>query len=99
MADLIQGIRLSVQRSSLLVAATIQGFEASRVLSLVRSKEMNNAIYRAGHLQNIISMDQASLERRRSFMARFSCVRSDALGGVILLTRKTPVCSLMMTFG
>ena len=33
----------------------IRGFEASRVLLVVDGIRMNNAIYRAGHLQNVIT--------------------------------------------
>ncbi|HVG42929.1 MAG TPA: Plug domain-containing protein, partial [Chitinophagaceae bacterium] len=41
----------------------IRGFEASRVLLVVDGIRMNNAIYRAGHLQNVITIDQNMLER------------------------------------
>ena len=34
----------------------IRGFEASRVLLVVDGIRMNNAIYRAGHLQNVITV-------------------------------------------
>ena len=39
----------------------IRGFEASRILILIDGVRMNNAIYRSGHLQNIITNDQNSL--------------------------------------
>ena len=35
----------------------LRGFEASRVLLVVDGIRMNNAIYRAGHLQNVITID------------------------------------------
>jgi hemoglobin/transferrin/lactoferrin receptor protein len=41
----------------------IRGFEASRVLLVVDGIRMNNAVYRAGHLQNAITIDQNMLER------------------------------------
>ena len=41
----------------------IRGFEASRVLLVIDGIRMNNAIYRAGHLQNVITVDQNMLER------------------------------------
>ena len=41
----------------------IRGFEASRVLLVVDGIRMNNAIYRAGHLQNIITVDNMILDR------------------------------------
>ena len=36
----------------------IRGFEASRILLVVDGIRMNNAIYRSGHLQNAITVDQ-----------------------------------------
>ncbi|MES2882682.1 MAG: Plug domain-containing protein, partial [Bacteroidota bacterium] len=41
----------------------LRGFEASRVLLVIDGVRMNNAIYRAGHLQNVITIDQNMLER------------------------------------
>jgi len=41
----------------------IRGFEANKVLLVVDGVRMNNAIYRAGHLQNIITMDNCMLEK------------------------------------
>jgi Outer membrane cobalamin receptor protein len=41
----------------------IRGFEASRVLLVLDGVRMNNAIYRSGHLQNVITIDQNMLER------------------------------------
>lgn len=41
----------------------LRGFEASRVLLVIDGVRMNNAIYRSGHLQNIITNDQNSLSR------------------------------------
>ena len=41
----------------------LRGFEASRVLLVIDGIRMNNAIYRAGHLQNVITIDQNMLER------------------------------------
>src|SRR5215213_9380197 len=39
----------------------LRGFEASRILLVVDGIRMNNAIYRSGHLQNVITTDQNSL--------------------------------------
>ena len=39
----------------------IRGFEASRILLLVDGVRMNNLIFRAGHLQNIISSKKRQL--------------------------------------
>ncbi len=35
----------------------IRGFEASRVLLMVDGVRLNNATYRSGHLQNIVTID------------------------------------------
>ena len=40
----------------------VRGFEASRLLLVIDGVRMNNAIYRIGHLQNIITVDQNMLE-------------------------------------
>jgi hemoglobin/transferrin/lactoferrin receptor protein len=61
---LIQSGSLFVQKSQQGGSSpVIRGFEASRVLLVVDGIRMNNAIYRAGHLQNIITVDQNMLER------------------------------------
>jgi hemoglobin/transferrin/lactoferrin receptor protein len=73
----------------------IRGFEASRVLLVVDGIRMNNAVYRAGHLQNIITVDQNSLERVEVMYGPASTLYgSDALGGVILMRTKMPQFSL-----
>lgn len=70
----------------------IRGFEASRVLLVVDGVRMNNAIYRAGHLQNIITMDNAALERVEVLFGPASTVYgTDALGGAICFYTKNPV--------
>ena len=62
----------------------LRGFEASRILLVVDGVRMNNAIYRAGHLQNIVTMDNNILERAEILLGPSSTVYgSDALGGVI----------------
>ncbi len=73
----------------------IRGFEASRVLLVVDGIRMNNAIYRAGHLQNVITVDQNMLERVEVLYGPASTVYgSDALGGVVHLRTKQPKLSL-----
>jgi hemoglobin/transferrin/lactoferrin receptor protein len=72
----------------------IRGFEASRVLLVVDGIRMNNAIYRAGHLQNIITVDQNMLERVEVLYGPASTIfGSDALGGVIHMRTKKPKLS------
>ncbi len=62
----------------------LRGFEASRVLLVVDGVRMNNLIYRGGHLQNVITVDQNMLERAEILFGPSSTVYgSDALGGVV----------------
>ncbi len=69
----------------------IRGFEASRVLLVVDGIRINNAIYRAGHLQNVITVDQNMLERVEVLYGPTSTLYgSDALGGVVHLRTKQP---------
>lgn len=64
----------------------IRGFEASRIQLSVDGIRMNNAIYRSGHLQNIITVDNNSLEQIEVLNGPASTIHgSDALGGVIVL--------------
>lgn len=70
----------------------IRGFEASRILLVVDGVRMNNIIYRSGHLQNIITLDNAILERAEILFGPSSTIYgSDALGGVIHFYTKNPV--------
>jgi hemoglobin/transferrin/lactoferrin receptor protein len=72
----------------------IRGFEASRVLLVVDGVRMNNLIYRSGHLQNILTVDQIALDRAEILFGPSSTVYgSDALGGVIHLFTKKPMFS------
>ncbi len=69
----------------------IRGFEASRIVLVVDGVRLNNIIYRSGHLQNIVSMDNAILDRAEILFGPSSTVYgSDALGGVIHMFTKKP---------
>ena len=69
----------------------IRGFEASRVLLMVDGVRMNSAIFRAGHLQNIITVDNMILDRVEILYGPSSTMYgSDALGGVVNLFTKQP---------
>lgn len=73
----------------------IRGFEASRVLLVVDGIRMNNAIYRSGHLQNVITVDQNMLEQVEVLYGPASTLYgSDALGGVVHMRTKAPKLSL-----
>lgn len=82
-----------IQRSQLGGGSPVlRGFEASRILLLVDGVRMNNAIYRTGHLQNIITVDNNILDRVEIIHGPASTLYgSDALGGAILLWTKDPV--------
>ena len=70
----------------------LRGFEASRVLLIVDGVRMNNAIYRSGHLQNIITTDQNMLSRVEVLYGPSSTIYGgDALGGAVHLITKNPV--------
>ena len=72
----------------------VRGFEASRILLVVDGVRMNNAIYRAGHLQNSITVDQNMLERVEvQYGPSSTMYGSDALGGVIHFRTKAPQLS------
>ena len=72
----------------------IRGFEASRVVLVIDGVRMNNLIYRGGHLQNIITLDNNTLERAEILFGPSSTVYgSDALGGVIHFKTKDPQLS------
>jgi hemoglobin/transferrin/lactoferrin receptor protein len=70
----------------------IRGFEASRVLMVIDGVRMNNAIYRSGHLQNVITMDNSILERVETVFGPGSVIYgSDALGGVMHFRSLNPI--------
>lgn len=62
----------------------VRGFEANKLLLVIDGIRMNNAIYRSGHLQNSITIDNAVLDHTEIiFGPSSSLYGSDALGGVI----------------
>lgn len=72
----------------------IRGMETNRVLLVIDGVRMNNAIYRAGHLQNIITIDPNILERVEVVHGPGSVIYgSDAMGGVMHFYSKDPVLS------
>ncbi|PSK94752.1 TonB-dependent receptor plug domain-containing protein [Taibaiella chishuiensis] len=80
-----QSGKVFVQRSQLGGGSPVlRGFEASRILLVVDGVRMNNAIYRTGHLQNAITIDDDILERVEILYGPASTIYgSDALGGVV----------------
>jgi hemoglobin/transferrin/lactoferrin receptor protein len=62
----------------------IRGFATNRVLLVVDGVRMNNAIYRSGNLQNVISIDPLALETAEVVFGPGSLIYgSDAIGGVM----------------
>ncbi|MBC5993421.1 TonB-dependent receptor [Pontibacter cellulosilyticus] len=85
-ADVVQQTgKVLVQKSQMGGGSPIiRGFEANKVLLVVDGVRMNNAIYRGGHLQNIITLDNSMLDRAEVVFGPSSVVYgSDALGGVL----------------
>jgi hemoglobin/transferrin/lactoferrin receptor protein len=72
----------------------IRGFETNKVLIVVDGVRMNNAIYRGGHLQNVITMDNGVMDRVEVVFGPGAVVYgSDAIGGVMHFTTKNPTLS------
>lgn len=72
----------------------IRGFGTNRVLIVVDGVRMNNAIFRSGNLQNIISIDPLSLEESEVIFGPGSVVfGSDAIGGVMDFETKKGIYS------
>ncbi len=95
-ADLLQiNGSVLVQKSQLGGGSPIiRGFEASRVLIVVDGVRMNNAIFRAGHLQNLLRVDQNTLDRAEVMFGPGSVMYgSDAMGGTMYFKTKDPVLS------
>ncbi len=62
----------------------IRGFATNRVLLVYDGVRMNNAIYRSGNLQNIISIDALSTETAEVIFGPGSLIYgTDAIGGVM----------------
>mgnify|MGYP000031960933 CR=1 FL=1 len=69
----------------------VRGFEANKVLLVVDGVRMNNAIYRGGHLQNAITIDEQLLGRAEVLYGPGSILYgSDAIGGVVHFRTLTP---------
>jgi hemoglobin/transferrin/lactoferrin receptor protein len=72
----------------------IRGFATNRLLYTMDGVRMNNAIFRGGNIQNVISIDPFNLKSVEVFMGaggvRFG---SDAIGGVMQFASHEPVLS------
>ena len=62
----------------------IRGFATNRILLVVDGVRMNNAIFRSGNVQNVISLDPNSIEESEVVFGPGSVMYgSDAIGGVM----------------
>lgn len=72
----------------------VRGFEANRLLLVMDGVRMNNAIYRNGHLQNAITVDNNVLENIEVIHGPGALIYgSDALGGVVHFKTIDPILS------
>ncbi|KER10162.1 MAG: TonB-dependent receptor [[Candidatus Thermochlorobacteriaceae] bacterium GBChlB] len=73
----------------------IRGFSTNRLLYAVDGVRMNNAIFRGGNLQQVISLDAFAIENTEIFFGAGSVIYgSDAIGGVMNFQTLTPQFSL-----
>lgn len=73
----------------------IRGFSTNRLLITVDGVRMNNAIFRGGNLQNVISIDPFSIEHTEVTLGAGSVIYgSDAIGGVMGFYSQKPKLSL-----
>ncbi len=73
----------------------IRGFATNRLLYAVDGVRMNNAIFRGGNLQQVISLDALSIENTEIFFGPGSVIYgSDAIGGVMNFQTLAPQLSI-----
>ena len=72
----------------------IRGFSTNRLLYTVDGVRMNNAIFRSGNLQNVISLDAFAMENVEVLFGPGAIIYgSDAIGGVMSFNTKNPTLS------
>lgn len=92
-ADLLQSSgKVFVQKSQLGGGSPmIRGFATNRVLLSVDGVRMNNAIFRGGNVQNVISIDPFTVKNTEVIFGPGSVIYgSDAIGGVMNFFTKEP---------
>lgn len=73
----------------------IRGFSTNRLLYSVDGVRMNNAIFRGGNIQSVISLDAFAIENSEVFFGPGSVIYgSDAIGGAMIFKTLTPQYSL-----
>ena len=96
-ADLLQNSgQVFVQKSQLGGGSPmIRGFATNRVLLSVDGVRMNNAIFRGGNIQNVISIDPFNVRNSEVIFGPGSVIYgSDAIGGVMNFLTSTPQFAL-----
>ncbi len=69
----------------------IRGFATNRILLSVDGVRMNNAIFRGGNLQNVISIDPFTIKKTEVTFGPGSVIYgSDAIGGVMNFYTQKP---------
>ena len=72
----------------------IRGFSTNRLLITVDGVRMNNAIFRGGNLQNVISIDPFTIQNTEVTLGAGSVIYgSDAIGGVMSFYTQKPKLS------
>ncbi|MGK0322960.1 MAG: hemoglobin/transferrin/lactoferrin receptor protein, partial [Psychroserpens sp.] len=95
-ADLLESTgNVYIQKSQLGGGSPmIRGFSSNRLLITVDGVRMNNAIFRSGNLQNVISIDPFTIQNTEITLGAGSVVYgSDAIGGVMSFYTKKPQLS------
>ena len=95
-ADLLQNSgKVFVQKSQLGGGSPmIRGFSTNRLVLSVDGVRMNNAIFRGGNLQNVISIDPFTIKNTEIIFGPGSVIYgSDAIGGVMNFYTQTPELS------
>ena len=93
-ADLLQNSgKVFVQKSQLGGGSPmIRGFSTNRLVLSVDGVRMNNAIFRGGNLQNVISIDPFTVKNTEIIFGPGSVIYgSDAIGGVMNFYTKKPL--------
>jgi len=95
-ADLLQNSgKVFVQKSQLGGGSPIiRGFATNRLLLTVDGVRMNNAIFRGGNVQNVISIDPFTIKNTEVIFGPGSVIYgSDAIGGVMNFFTRKPILS------
>jgi len=95
-ADLLENTgKVYIQKSQLGGGSPmIRGFSTNRLLITVDGVRINNAIFRGGNLQNVISIDPFSIRNTEVVLGSGSVIYgSDAIGGVMSFYTQKPKLS------